>query len=277
VDTSTIIFFEGVTWDVISGFSPLSLNDAPKTALSYHYYSPPQLGLHLMFINRLRDLEHLGIGGMLTEFRAWAAEGDEDREEIDGLMRSTVEAADKYLQSWIGWGYRSIQDRSESVAQHYARTYASAVAGTTVESAFNEDTAEFRLSWIINTDISQPSEIKLSKKLYYPFGFEVMTQPQGWFNISETSNGFHIMYNSVTRNEYAASILVFPKPFADSTTTDSSTDSSPTNSDPTSSSSTSTDSSTTPSSGSANLVTTSSWKQKAAISFTILLYLRFNI
>lgn len=180
MDEDTLIFFEGVTWDIVDGHPQVPGGNGSKSALSYHFYAPPQLGLHSMFQNRLRDHGRLSTGGILTEFRMWAGEGAEDKEDIDGKIRDTLEAADKYLQSWMGWGYRSVLDRSETVRRHYARTYPTAVAGTLVGMGFNEDTADFWTIWTVDKSTEGGSEVRLCPEIYYPDGWEVRVSPSGW-------------------------------------------------------------------------------------------------
>ncbi len=86
VDSETIIFFEGVLWDIFDGHTSVPGGDGSKAALSYHYYIPAQLEITALMINRKADFKRLETGGMLTEFRMWAA-GD-DAEGLGGAGAS---------------------------------------------------------------------------------------------------------------------------------------------------------------------------------------------
>src|SRR5215475_10286892 len=135
VDNTTIVMFEGVTYDILSGFNNVPGGDGSKTAQSYHYYNPPQLGsIEDTIKNRIIDATRLKTTGMLTEFEVW----DQSATGLAGSLK-TARACDSYLQSWIAWAYEELFDRSKgdaavpypALALIYARTYAEATAGIT--------------------------------------------------------------------------------------------------------------------------------------------------
>lgn len=214
VDNETIIFFEGVTWDIVDGHPNVPGGDGSKAALSYHYYAPPQLGLHPALQNRVKDHERLKSGGILTEFRMWGGNGDEDVKLIDTRIRDTIDAAEKYLQSWVGWGFHSVVDRNPLVKKHYARTYASAVAGKLLSTGFNEDTADFYAVWEVDKSVIEPTEVRLSQETYYADGYEVRIMPSTWASWEEVDEGrmIKIIYkDDVVVDNGNITIRIFPR------------------------------------------------------------------
>lgn len=95
VDTQHPILFAGVTWDDAGvGFEHVPGGDAwrNKSILAYHFYIPPQIDLpHTMQV-RAADMKRLGCGGLMTEFNCGS--------------QPEMDAADAFLQSWIGWEYK---------------------------------------------------------------------------------------------------------------------------------------------------------------------------
>jgi endoglycosylceramidase len=174
LDNSTLVFFEGVTWDIRDGHGDVPGGDGTKTAISYHYYSPPQLALHSMFWNRRADQRRLGTGGILTEFDMRAGNEEHMKE-----MRDTLTLADTYLQSWMGWAYNEGlgMNPNPEIEGHYARTYAPAVAGLVLYMKFDKDSSEFEIQWIVDASIEAPTEFKLNRGKYYPQGFLIDVAP----------------------------------------------------------------------------------------------------
>ena len=76
-----------------------------RSALSYHYYSPPAIGLEGNFKTRNSDIKRLQIGGMLTEFFVTIGK----RQEKINVLKT----CDKYKQSWIGWSYKPFVEDGE--------------------------------------------------------------------------------------------------------------------------------------------------------------------
>ena len=98
-DQQHCIFFEGVTWDDFGvGFRNVPGGELyrNRSVLSYHYYSPPSLGLVANFEARKRDMKRLQCGWMLTEFYTSAGKIED--------MFETMTVADKYQQTWIEIG-----------------------------------------------------------------------------------------------------------------------------------------------------------------------------
>jgi endoglycosylceramidase len=193
VDNTTIVFFEGVTWDIKDGHRKVPGGDGSKAAMSYHYYAPPQFSLHTTYANRIKDQDRLKTGGMLTEFQMWAG-----GEAVSQQMRDTVDLADYYLQSWMGWEFSSFWNQDQpDIEKHYARTYAPAVAGFVSKMEFNEDTADYSITWKIDTSITAPTEIKINKRIYYPDGFTLTVIPAdaATYEVKDTQN-IHVKYTA---------------------------------------------------------------------------------
>lgn len=110
VDDEKIIFFEGLTIDYFpNGFSAGPGGEAynDRQALAYHIYCPvqdPSTKAEVacdaindeFFAFRMRDVERLGGGMIMTEFGA----SEDVRGDIYALEKN-VQQADKHLQSWI--------------------------------------------------------------------------------------------------------------------------------------------------------------------------------
>ncbi|KAF3913602.1 hypothetical protein ABW20_dc0110704 [Dactylellina cionopaga] len=176
VDKTTIVMFEGATYDILAGFNNVPGGDGSKTAQSYHYYKPPQLGsIEATIQNRIKDATRLKTTGMLTEFELW----QQNPEGLAGSLETTRQA-DRYLQSWSAWAYENAIDQNGPrplLAQIYARTFAEATAGITKSSYFEDATAKYWVSWTADTTISAPGLVRISPKYYYPDGVRVISNP----------------------------------------------------------------------------------------------------
>lgn len=178
VDPTTIVMFEGSTYDVLSGFNNVPGGDGSKTAHSYHYYKPPQLGsIETTITNRIKDNNRLKTTGMLTEFEIW----DSSPAGVAKSLEVAVQA-DRYLQSWAAWSYEELLnwttgEPSPQLSLIYARSYAEATAGVTKTSYFEDYTGKYWVSWAANTAITAPGLIRISQKAYYPDGIRVISNP----------------------------------------------------------------------------------------------------
>lgn len=180
VDPTTIVFFEGSTYDILSGFNNVPGGDGSKTAQSYHYYNPPQLGkIQDTLTNRVKDATRLKTTGMLTEFQFWDSGADSR-----AAILNTARYADTFLQSWQGWAYENLWDGTTQqpipeLARIYARTYAEATAGATKTLYFQDETAKYWVSWVADTSITAPGLIRIAPQIYYPDGIRVFFVPAG--------------------------------------------------------------------------------------------------
>ncbi|KAF9175811.1 hypothetical protein BGX21_003935 [Mortierella sp. AD011] len=177
VDNTTIVFFEGSTFDILNGFNNVPGGDGSKTAQSYHYYKPPQLStIDVTIKNRITDATRLKTTGMLTEFQFW----DSSPASL-ALIQQAVYEADNYLQSWQGWAYENLWNSDGTfdplLARTYARTYAEATAGTTKTLYFQDVTGKYWVSWAADTSITAPGLIRIAPQYYYPDGIRVFFTP----------------------------------------------------------------------------------------------------
>ncbi|TPX37193.1 hypothetical protein SmJEL517_g00817 [Synchytrium microbalum] len=193
VDDKGIIFFESVTWDNVRvGFSDVPGGEAyrNRTALSYHHYYPvPNLQkLEPTIRERLRDVDRLKTGMMLTEFDI--AYTNNGVERVDTLVEA-LDVADKYFQSWTGWELKPFYPMTGfgdslidpvtgeirwPMVRVYSRTFAHAVAGKLVLHKFDMKTAKFELKYEI-TALDASTEIRLEKRVHYPNGYAVRVSP----------------------------------------------------------------------------------------------------
>ncbi|RGB29428.1 Glycoside Hydrolase Family 5 protein [Rhizophagus diaphanus] len=208
VDNNGIVFFTGVTWDLFGNEfdhvpgGPIYQN---RSSFSYHYYKeirikPPNMDFKV----HLEDIGRTGGASMLTEFEAAYDSG----KNLPGLL-TIIQAADKYLQSWIGWQYKDFfpltrqipgdglidpntgQVRPD-VAKIFSRTYAEAVSGNTLSMEFDE---EFKLVYEINPSIKKPTVIKIQEMYHYPNGFIINISPNG--KVEWRKNGNSILVSPI--------------------------------------------------------------------------------
>jgi len=104
-----------------------------------------------LFRSVQNDLVQLGGSAFLTEFG-----GCEDSPICDEQLDWGLTAADQFLQSWAFWG-NSYSDLS--TIQRLSRVYARAIAGKPVSMQFLASQRLFSLSYSIDTNIKQPTEI----------------------------------------------------------------------------------------------------------------------
>lgn len=186
VDNTHVIFFEGVTWDWFSvGFTevPGGPTWSNLSALSYHFYVPPDFSLDVQFTARKDDMKRLQCGGMLTEFSLGNCHGCGS-----AVPSSVMDQCDAYAQSWLGWEYKPYQGfrtghttiwnsngtLNEEVANTLTRTYARVVAGNQQNARFNTSTYDFDLVFTTNPMVSNATTmIYLNQARHYAAGYTV--------------------------------------------------------------------------------------------------------
>ena len=179
VDNDTLIWFEGATLDVLSGFNNVPLGDGAKSVHSWHYYSPPQLGsISDTIYNRHKDNERLRTAGVLTELTFWMGDDKQMKDLADAM-----EATDANMVSWIGWAYNNLYNGTSDqpypeLARHYTRPYPAAVAGTPKSYGFDDSSVVFKLQFTSDPDIDAPTEIILPTSTF-PNGYTVEVSPEG--------------------------------------------------------------------------------------------------
>lgn len=179
VDNGTLIWFEGTTFDVLSGFNNVPLGDGSKTVHSFHYYHPPQVGaISDTFRNRHQDNVRLKTVGVLTELTFWVGDDNQMRDMADAMT-----ATDAHMVSWIGWAYENLyKDTSgkpyPELQKHYSRAYPAAIAGTQVSFGFDENSGTFKLQFTSDPNIDAPTEIILPPSTF-PNGYRVQIFPVG--------------------------------------------------------------------------------------------------
>ncbi|KAF9436734.1 hypothetical protein BGZ76_003134 [Entomortierella beljakovae] len=210
VDSTTIVFFEGPTFDIKAGFNNVPGGDGSKTAHSYHYYKPPQLGsIESTIQNRIYDANRLRTTGMLTEFQFW----DSSPASL-ALILEAAQQADRYMQSWQGWAYENLWGSSgydPKLARLYARSYAEATAGPTKTLYFQDTTAKYWVSWAADTSITAPGLIRIAPQYYYPDGIRVFFVPAGTgTHTMDGTNTVQLHYTSQAQNGQTIQASVQP-------------------------------------------------------------------
>jgi endoglycosylceramidase len=179
VDNDTLIWFEGATLDVSTGFNNVPLGDGSKSVHSFHYYSPPQLGsISTTLNNRHKDNERLKTAGVLTELTFWMG----DDKQMQGLT-DAMAATDANMVSWIGWAYENLYNGTSGqpypeLAKHYSRAYPAAIAGIPISFGFSEESTTFKLQFTSDPNIDAPTEIILPPSTF-PNGYRVQVSPGG--------------------------------------------------------------------------------------------------
>ncbi|KAF9192094.1 hypothetical protein BGZ50_008824 [Haplosporangium sp. Z 11] len=201
-DDTTIVLFEGPTFDIAAGFNNVPGGDGSKTAHSYHYYKPPQLGsIEDTIKNRIKDNKRLRTTGMLTEFQFWGTDA-----ATVALILEGARQADRYMQSWQGWAYENLWNHQTlephpELARIYARTYAEATAGVPKTLYFQDTTAKYWVSWQADTSIQAPGLIRIAPQIYYPDGIRVFFVPEGsGTHTMDGTNTVQLHYTSQSKN-----------------------------------------------------------------------------
>ena len=227
-DADALVFFAGVTWgDLGAGFSaaPGGSAHANKSVLAYHYYPPPQDSAQLQFEAYSAAARRLGTAAFLTETSApgspWPASlPPKHRFETPGGVGDGADAA---LQSWAGFEWKSFCREAAgpetNVSQlgvwgacktgyshdwpgtaptaasqaAYGRTWAPAVAGTTLSMFFNVTSAAFSLEYDAADPMTAagaaPTEIFIWPQRY-PHGASVTAKAaEGTVRVEYTRGG----------------------------------------------------------------------------------------
>jgi endoglycosylceramidase len=207
VDRDSLIFFEGVTFDdfISSGFTaaPGGSEFGNQSVLSYHYYYVPNFSRDVQFSTRIRDAKRMGCGAMLTEFNL----------TVDEI--STMELADSYRQSWIGWAFKSFAnitgdsssiylpsgDLNQDMIQALTRTYPQAIAGELHSFKFDAQTTDFEMKLTPKLSCNLPSEIFAAFDIHYRSCVYVSVEPRGALNfeISRNENLIRLYKNKQTK------------------------------------------------------------------------------
>ncbi|KAL2920087.1 hypothetical protein HK105_200153 [Polyrhizophydium stewartii] len=211
VDPQAIIYFEGATWDIHNRAPtvPGGPNYANRSVLSYHYYRPPAIGsVRDTFRRRQQDAQRLGSGLFMTEFEMWWGPGNASETGALARMRETVEAADEYLQNWMGWSYKSFAQAPNStdaslfdeatgeqrpeMARLLSRPFVSAAQGNISAMRFDEAAGVFS----VTLDRREPPagsggdgggsggavadlEISTARSTWFGGGLRVSVEPRG--------------------------------------------------------------------------------------------------
>ncbi|GBB83878.1 hypothetical protein RclHR1_10540004 [Rhizophagus clarus] len=208
VDNNGIVVFTGVTWDLFGNdFDHVPGGPAynNRSVFGYHYYKeirikPPNIDFQV----HLEDIGRIGGSSLLTEFEAAYNNG----KNLPGILE-IIQAADKYLQSWIGWQYKDFFPLTRQlpgdglvdpvsgkvrpdVAKTFSRTFAEAVSGNTVNMQFDK---EFKLVYKIDPSIKKPTIIKIQEKYHYPNGFIINISPNG--KVEWKKNGNSILVSPI--------------------------------------------------------------------------------
>ena len=126
--------------------------------------------------------------------------------EIEPMFK-TMDAADMYLQSWIGWDYKAYHPSRPNLkgnrrsalwngtgldqiyVQNTTRTYPQAVAGYTVKFRFDLSSKEFVLVYEVSeTCHATESVVYLNEVVHYPSGYTVTVTPSSVKWSSATKN-----------------------------------------------------------------------------------------
>ncbi|KAL5463688.1 hypothetical protein EMCRGX_G032612 [Ephydatia muelleri] len=208
VDDCHNVFFESVTWDELNvGFEqvPGGPDYANRSVLSYHFYIPPCVSQELSFSMRNEDIERLHCAGFLTEFDISYRDGNQDQ------IIETMDVADQYLQSWLGWEYKPFDpitgaDSSiwysngtldMSAIDILSRTYAMAVAGVTTSMTYSASSKNFDLIYRTSSlCTSAVTQVYLNEGVHYSSGYDIIATPMDsltWW--SPSKNLVEVIHN----------------------------------------------------------------------------------
>jgi endoglycosylceramidase len=212
VDNDTLIWFEGSTLDILSGFNNAPLGDGSKSVQSFHYYSPPQVGpISTTLSNRRTDNERLGTAGVLTELTFWMGDDTQMQDLADAMS-----ATDANMVSWIGWAYENLYNGTSGqpypeLEMHYSRAYPAAVAGTPNMFGFDESSATLKLQFTSDTNINAPTEIILPASMF-PHGYNVQVSPDGsLLQYARDKRTLALFTCTSIKNATEISVIITPK------------------------------------------------------------------
>uniref|UniRef100_A0A6C0JCS3 Glycoside hydrolase family 5 domain-containing protein n=1 Tax=viral metagenome TaxID=1070528 RepID=A0A6C0JCS3_9ZZZZ len=221
IDSSHSILFESVTWDIYGvGFEYSPGNRNNKSILSYHAYFPPNIFIETSFKVRKKDMERLDVGGFLTEF-SYGSGNTGDVKDLE-KAKEMVEMADKYLQSWTIWEYKSFFpitgpnkgffNKDGSLTNTYytlSRPYAMYVEGNIVKMGFNNKTKSFNLVFKPNYTINRNSKIYINNRLHFPNGYNINILPKLAIKYVKKDNYLYLYLNKTIKTEIV-NILIKP-------------------------------------------------------------------
>lgn len=135
---------------------------------------------------RAKDAERYGVPLIFTEFGACF-----DGQECENEINSSGDAFDDHLASWAYWQYKSFKDftttggtregmfNSDGTPQELklkaiARTYAYAFQGEPTEMYFSRRDGSFYTRFVVDGDVSSPTEIYMKKDIWYSKGFKTI-------------------------------------------------------------------------------------------------------
>jgi len=233
ISPDTLIFFAGATWDRtgrVTDRLPLGFEHAPggsefadRSVNSFHFYTPLQSAEHAKayFQHRLSDARHLGTGLFLTETCC------------DFFFEDAVRAVENMGLSWLHWEWKPFCSNSstggdfgacktgsggwpfaygvfiESMYRALARPYAQAIAGNFSSSTFGSESGTFRLEFLADPDIKQPTVIS-TPNVIYPAGFTVFLSPTGACDIEYHPGLIHLR-NLPMKFAQKVTVKVMPK------------------------------------------------------------------
>ena len=222
-DSDHIVFYEPVTFDI----GPVGFNATPggvlykdRQALSFHVYCAAYKDNMTAtaqkfcekydaqrFPLRTKDLDRLGGAGLLTEFGSVG-------NSTNGIteIQNVLTAADENFFGWAYWQFKSYNDLTATERTVYplydeqgqlevnklkalSRTYATAIAGTPLSTSFDVTDGFYNLSWLVNANITEPTEIYLNEELWYANGYSIDISPSGYTKVSSEENRIKIYLN----------------------------------------------------------------------------------
>lgn len=208
-DNNTIVFYEPVTWGVMSnkdvlgtGFTKAPGNDNSRTALSWHYYcwlldvftkpivndTYPEFArkfcdewqLKDYFKTVEEDLNRIGGGAsFLTEFGTCVFRDPTSGKINTDECKYVLDASDKHFQSWAYWDSDFYLDNFEvnfDLVNIFSRVYPIVTNGLPVTLFYNSTTKYFEYVYQMNVvslrQASLTTEIFVPENLYKT-GFDV--------------------------------------------------------------------------------------------------------
>lgn len=238
VDDRHLIFFEDALADLTyrTGFTPDLTPGGPsyqdRQVLSYHIYcgsgDPDNVIVcdgenEYFYTQAMYDVRKVGAGSMMTEFGA-VTNGTHGIDDIESL----VTLADKHLQSWAYWQYKSYFDittASTASGESFfdadgqpeankvkalSRAFAHAVAGVPTKQSFSR-TGAYVLDYVLDRSIDAPTVIYANPS-YYPNGYTV-TALSGVVTTSDNSAGIWISVDGFDQSggQISNSVRIQPK------------------------------------------------------------------
>lgn len=238
VDPDTIVFYEPVTWGLMStsgvlgtGFTHPPGNDSMRTSLSWHFYcwvlnfgvdpvkNDTIPAFYKVFCDDWQlndyfnivkfDSKKLGGGPtFLTEFGTCVYKDPVSQKINVDDCKATLDATDVHIQSWTYWDSDFYDDDFQVdhiILDAFSRVYPTATNGVPLNLHYNSTTKFFTYSFDLNT--SSKNQASLTTDIFvpvhlYPNGFDVTVSSNLKWTFDAASSKIYLTLQSQILDDF---------------------------------------------------------------------------